>query len=95
MPSDRQDSTLHFPAAGLDVSLALDRQPIRDTGDGAYAYSTPEGVNVASYEPVLDRVRGGSRAGIQKYLTMRVPGGVWIIQGLDVVVSMSAAATSN
>lgn len=82
---------MSFPGAGIDVSAALDRQPIRDVG-GAYAYSTPEGVNVVSYEPVLDRSRGGSRSGIVKYLPTRVPGGRWLLQDVNMIVTQSSAA---
>ncbi len=89
----RKEQGMHFPSSGLDVSAALDRQPIR-AGGGVYAYSTPEGVNVATDEPIADRARGGSRAGIVKYLATRPGGDRWIIQGLDLVVSVSAAARS-
>jgi hypothetical protein len=54
---------VQFPLGGVDQSQAFDTQPGR---------TTPEAVNVRTFEPTTDRARGGSRPGIVKYIDSRV-----------------------
>lgn len=75
---------LHFPLAGLDVSMAFDRQPARQTAAG-YARTCPVGTNVRAYDPTTGRARGGSRSGLARYIDATV-NGANLIQALDVVV---------
>jgi hypothetical protein len=83
-----QFKVLHFPTAGMDVSTAFDRQRIGTTKDGAYAYTTPSGVNVRAYEPGTGRMRGGSRPGLVKYVADRPNDERWVCQQLDVIVGV-------
>lgn len=65
---------MHFPLAGIDLSGSYDRQINRPAGNGAYARTTVEGINVRAYEPTTDRARGGQRPGIVKYIQGQVAG---------------------
>lgn len=82
---------LHFPAAGISVSQAFWKQPNRNIGPGKsdYARTTPIGINVRGYEPGAERLRGGSRPGISKYLATQVHATEWVVQDLNVLVSIS------
>lgn len=86
---------LHFPSAGIDLSAAFGAQPNRQAYESKYARTTPAGVNVRSFEPALDRNRGGSRPGLAKYLAAQVQGSTWVVQNLSVLVSTSMAQFSN
>jgi hypothetical protein len=74
-----------FPISGVDVSVALESQ----TPD-----TTSVGTNVRAFEPVTQRARGGSRAGISRYINATVPN--WSayapIQLLGVVIDPQADA---
>lgn len=83
---------LHFPSAGVDTSGPFCVQKPRDIGGGQYARTTPVGLNVRGFEAETLRNRGGSRAGLSKYIAQPVIAG-WIVQQLAVVVWTSAAAT--
>lgn len=87
-----KEATMHFPLGGIDVQAALDRQPIVKTRTGTYAYTTPIGVNVRSFDGGQDRSRGGSRPGTVKYLEDRPGNVLWVTQCLNVIVYMSADA---
>lgn len=76
---------LHFPAAGLDTGSAFWDQPNRPVSpQGDYARSTREGINVRGYEPMFNRVRGGSRPGLVRYISTPVVAG-WIVQELNML----------
>lgn len=86
---------VHFPRAGADTSLAFWRQPnraLRNKDD--YARSSIKAVNVRGYDPLSMRYRGGSRAGLERYIDAQAAGQEWIIQGLSVVISTAASAES-
>lgn len=77
---------LHFPSAGIDVSLAFEKQPNRPVRQDKYARTTPVGINVRATDHV-GRLIGGSRIGLEKYLALR-PGDVeYITQSLDILVA--------
>lgn len=59
MAEERQEVSAQFPIAGLDVTCEFGRQP----GD-----TTPDNQNVRSREVIEERIRGGSRAGLTKYV---------------------------
>lgn len=84
MPTSESFVDLHFPSSGVDISSAFSRQPNKDIGGGLYARSTPIGLNVRGYEPITQRVRGGSRPGLARYNPSAVIAG-WIIQETNVV----------
>lgn len=86
-----QFADLHFPFAGVDTSSAFSRQPNRQVAEGLYARSCAVGVNVRGYEPGTDRLRGGSRPGLVKWLPAAPVEG-WIIQDLRVIVTVSESA---
>lgn len=76
----------HFPKAGVDVSQGFSKQPNRPTGpEGEYARTTCLGVNVRSYEPATNRLRGGQRPGMVKYIPVPLVAG-WIVQDLSLLV---------
>lgn len=82
-----QIADLFFPISGLDVSVALEWQ----TPD-----TTPEGVNVRTFEPSTNRARGGQRWGLSKYIDEMLPlsysSGSPAIQHLQLVVDPQAVA---
>src|SRR5262249_48844128 len=57
---------LYFPVGGLDVAHSLDLQPPK---------TSPGAMNVRSFEPATNRLRGGSRAGLAKYMANAIPTG--------------------
>lgn len=85
MPEQFMD--LHFPLAGIDLSMGYERQPTRPLANGMYTRTTPEATNVRAFEPTTNRARGGQRAGLARYLDARV-NGVALIQGLAQVVGV-------
>jgi hypothetical protein len=74
--ADQQEVGAIFPVAGLDVTCEFDRQP-PDT--------TPGAGNVRSYDSLLSRKRGGSRAGLSRFVNETV-NGVAEIQHLALLV---------
>ncbi len=71
---DEEEIVLHFPKCGIDTSAAFCKQPNRPMPvDGDYARTTPLGVNVRAYDAQFDRLRGGSRIGLSKYILQAVP----------------------
>lgn len=82
-----QIADIFFPINGLDVSISFEWQ----TPD-----TTPEGVNVRTFEPSTNRARGGQRWGLSKYIDQMLPldytSGSPAIQMLQVVVDPSATA---
>lgn len=85
--TEPQDITLNFPAAGIDLSRAYCKQPARKVSETRYARTTPEGLNVCGYEPTSDRLRGGTRPGLVRYIDAQVAGEEWVVQHLNTVVS--------
>jgi len=87
MPDELKD--IHFPKSGLDLSAAFSAQPNRPAWGGEYARTTALGVNVRGWEALTQRVRGGSRTGLRKYIPVTPTGTTFIIQCLDVIVTTS------
>lgn len=85
--------TLHFPVAGIDLSKAFFRQPNRDVGNGVYGRSCVSALNVRGFEATAERRRGGTRAGLAKYIPTPVIAD-WLIQHLNTIVWTSTAAKS-
>lgn len=83
------DVTLHFPAAGVDVSAAFCKQPNRPAYQDKYARTTPVGYNCRSFDRDR-RQRGGLRPGLSKYVSARVNGD-YIVQGLGTLVTTGDA----
>lgn len=82
-----EDKDFHFPAAGLDTSKAYAAQPNRPLlSGGKYARTAAVARNVRGYEPTTDRVRGGSRAGLVRYIDAQVVATPWVVQGLSYIV---------
>ena len=82
---------LHFPLAGIDLSQGFTQQPNRPIGDGRYARTTMEGVNVRAFEPSSDRARGGSRPGLKRLIDSTISG-EFLIQGFGPVVGVGYSA---
>lgn len=82
---------LHFPAAGIDRSVAFGRQPNRPSGiNGQYRRTCYAGNNVRSFDPLTNRSRGGQRTGLEKFLAAKVSGETWIVQDLASIVKIGA-----
>jgi hypothetical protein len=84
---------LHFPRGGMDTSRAAMKQPWRPGppgvgGEPTRIYTTSLARNVRSFDPITNRWRGGSRAGLKKYIANPVIAG-WLIQHLKTVVGVS------
>jgi hypothetical protein len=79
------DIDLSFPKAGIDVSLAFYKQPVRALRNNMYGKTCAHAVNVRCFEPDLHRARGGARAGLTKFVSTR-PNGANIVQELNVLV---------
>ncbi len=79
-----QDVPSAFPVGGVDVSCEFARQP---------AATTPDAVNVRSYDTLEARLRGGSRPGLSKWIDERVNGNA-LIQHLTVLVDPTTLALS-
>src|SRR6266542_795342 len=73
---------LPFPLHGIDLSM-----PVGDQRSG----TTPIGENVRFYESLTQRGRGGSRAGISRYINAQVSG-TNRIQMLDSIVRTDGSA---
>lgn len=86
---------LHFPKAGLNVVCPFQKQPAPQiqTDPVDYARTSRDGRNVRGWNGPENRVRGGSRAGLTKYVSPAV-GGIsgWIVQLLDVIVTINPSA---
>jgi hypothetical protein len=66
-----------FPVGGIDVSAAWCRQPSHQimtnpAGQAVMGPSTPTGQNVRGFDPSTNRLRGGSRGGVTKYIAQAV-----------------------
>ncbi len=86
MPEQLKD--LHFPKAGLDVSMAYSAQPNRPLPiDGSYARTTAMGINVRAFDALTSRNRGGSRVGLKKYVPVQPGNILWITQQLDSITT--------
>lgn len=78
---DEKHQDLHFPGAGIDTSRAFSQQPNRPVYDKSYKRTSVDAVNVRAFDGKLNRMRGGSRPGLAKYISTRPTGStVWIIQ---------------
>jgi hypothetical protein len=56
---------------------------------------TPLGINVRGFEPIQNRKRGGSRCGLSQYIPAQLPGGTYIIQGLNYSVDTQPMQTNS
>lgn len=78
------EKTIHFPLAGLDVSMAFSKQPAREVQPGRYARTCSVASNVRGFDRT-NTLRGGSRPGLRKYLPERPAGETWIVQHIGYV----------
>lgn len=100
MPETWQD--FHFPKAGLHTAGAFGRQPTRQGKDGQYVRTAAAGENVRSFDCITGRDRGGSRAGISKYVAQAVspsaempfPSTPWVVQELRTIATTKGLVTS-
>ena len=71
MPSS--EATMRFPVRGIDRLESFQMQE---------AYSTFEGINVRAFD-VVDRARGGSRAGLSRYIDEQIGSLAWLVSDLN------------
>lgn len=83
---------VHFPKAGIDLSVAFCKQPARPLLGGEYARTTPDGTNVRAFESTTNRARGGSRSGLIRQFPNKVAGVTWSIQDLNTMVGTQGGA---
>lgn len=81
MPTNEKLTDILFPLGGVNKLQEFQEQP---------PGTTPDAQNVRGTNPRSLRVRGGSRAGLAKYITMQVPSGDGVIQHLNVIVDPQA-----
>lgn len=83
---DEREVNLHFPGAGVDTSQAFAVQPNRPAFNGAYQRTSYDAQNVRAFDAAGNRLRGGSRPGLERHID-DIPGDVaWIIQDLASVI---------
>ncbi len=89
------ETILHFPFAGLDVSCPLMRQPARNIGPGKsdYARTTLIGHNVRGTRPD-NRGQGGSRCGLKRLINAQVAGEAFVVQHLAMLVTVDETAVT-
>lgn len=78
-------ATLHFPLAGINVAAPLERSPSVQLSTGDYTKFTPLGVNVRGYTTATNRLRGGTRPGLSRYIPRPLDAG-WIVQDINYVI---------
>lgn len=86
-PSADSFEDMHFPLAGIDLSMGFDRQPPRAVLGGTYSRTTPIGQNVRAFDVLTSRARGGQRPGLAKYIPA-VVNNASLVQELNVVVGV-------
>lgn len=77
-----QEASVEFPAGGVHVACEYSRQP-----DG----TTPVGTNVRALDQATERLRGGSRPGLARFINETVNGDA-LIQHLTVLVDPTVEA---
>jgi hypothetical protein len=82
---------LHFPLGGVDVLHSLEDQPPRQVSQDQYARTTPSAVNVRGNDPFALRFRGGSRPGLNRFMSVPLVQD-WIVQETAVVVAVGIKA---
>lgn len=83
MPENDKLTEVEFPGGGIDRTGEFQEQP---------PGTTPEAVNVRAVNPDTLRDRGGSRAGLIRYIPGPLFVGADMIQHLNVIVDPQAAA---
>jgi hypothetical protein len=76
---------LGFPLAGIDLSQPFTKQAPRQMTNGIWGRTTPAGQNVRGFDFGSQRLRGGCRPGLSKYLPVTPIDG-WLLQELAVIV---------
>lgn len=89
-PNKEDYKDIHFPKAGIDLTMPFAMQPNRPGPDGVWYRTTPYAKNVRSFEATSNRSRGGSRPGLARYVAAPVVAD-WIIQELNILVRASEA----
>lgn len=93
--ADEVEKDIRFPGAGIDTSRAFVAQPNRPSYDGTYLRTTFDAENVRAFDAVQNRMRGGSRPGLAKYIPTRPTGAtVWIIQCIAAITISDPDAES-
>jgi hypothetical protein len=90
---NRPVGTTQYPQqqqSGSQSSLFAPNTPMYNT---QYARSTPVGLNVRGYESATQRLRGGSRCGLSKYVPTQVVGSRFIVQDLNNIVIDQSGGT--
>lgn len=83
--SRETEQDIHFPRAGIDLSMPVYKQPARQLPTGEYVRTCPVGNNVRSYEATTQRSRGGSRCGLAKQWPDTVSGGTFLVQEMILI----------
>ena len=94
MPDDTKYMDLHFPRGGVDRSKAAMSQPWRPGpagpgGEPTRIYSSADAENCASFDPITERLRGGSRGGLLKWVSNPAVSG-WLIQHLNSIAAVGS-----
>lgn len=72
--------SVEFPVAGVDTATEFSAPRPNTSADA---------VNCRSFDPIEERMRGGSRHGLRKYPNQQIPEGAELIQHLNQIVVVS------
>lgn len=86
--------TIHFPSGGIDRSLGQPKQPNRQTYEGMWRRTTQTGTNVRGFDSE-GIFRGGSRAGLSRWINAPVFGSRYIVQDLNTTVYTGSPVQSS
>lgn len=85
---------LSFPKAGISKLGPVSSQPPVEMRNKEWGRTCIDGINVRAWEGTTQRVRGGSRPGIAKYIPATPIAG-WMLQDLNYVVGTSPMQLSQ
>lgn len=92
---DEQFAELKFPLAGVSHLRGFeDQRPVNIGNELEWQHTTRLGNNVRGCEPFGQRLRGGSRNGLAKYVPEPVVAG-WVVQSLNVATYIDQDALTG
>jgi hypothetical protein len=83
---NRPVATAQYPQQSSTGTVSSQFAPNSPVYSSQYARTTPYALNVRGFEAATQRLRGGSRPGLSKWLPQQVVGSRFIVQDLNVIV---------
>ncbi len=90
-PASEQFYDMSFPQAGISSLKAFSDATPAQMPNGEYGRTAQDGTNVRTFEALTQRGRGGSRPGIEKYVTQALVAD-WIVQEINTIVIVDPSA---